>query len=229
MEEGYKSCPYCAETIREAATVCRYCNRALGDLGSAKNAPPSMPIVAKNPWRAILSIMVLFAVLLLLFWAYTHSSQAEAERQNAQLVRQMAGISPTAATAHPAPQPPPQPQFFKTHILQGQYEIGGGQIQAWTYEVPTQINRVGFSGAFRAFGGRGNDIELVICTPFDFENWKNGHPTNVVYASGKVTTAQVNVPTVAPGKYVIALDNRFSAFARKQVTMELDVSGYLAQ
>ena len=29
MEDGYKPCPYCAEPIREAATVCRYCNRTL--------------------------------------------------------------------------------------------------------------------------------------------------------------------------------------------------------
>jgi S1-C subfamily serine protease len=30
LDAGFKACPYCAEPIREAATICRYCNRSVG-------------------------------------------------------------------------------------------------------------------------------------------------------------------------------------------------------
>ena len=29
MEPGYKACPFCAEPVREAATICRHCNRTV--------------------------------------------------------------------------------------------------------------------------------------------------------------------------------------------------------
>lgn len=38
MEPGYRACPYCAEPIREAATICRFCNRTLTNASIA--APP---------------------------------------------------------------------------------------------------------------------------------------------------------------------------------------------
>ena len=31
--EGYKKCPFCAETIKREATVCRFCRRSLGEAG----------------------------------------------------------------------------------------------------------------------------------------------------------------------------------------------------
>ena len=91
MEDGYKSCPHCAEPIREAATVCRYCNRTVG----AESKPPTIPIVAKNPWRAILSIAALFAILLLLFWGYTQSRQVGGGPMNPFEAKQWYEISRT--------------------------------------------------------------------------------------------------------------------------------------
>ena len=52
MEEGFKACPYCAEPIREAATICRYCNRALESPGPpAPVAPSEVFALLWNTWR----------------------------------------------------------------------------------------------------------------------------------------------------------------------------------
>lgn len=68
MEEGYKACPYCAEPIREAATICRYCNRSVSvppslKAASATTAPlPAKPATTRQ--KALLAGLVLMATFL---------------------------------------------------------------------------------------------------------------------------------------------------------------------
>ncbi|MBE2197468.1 MAG: hypothetical protein IAE79_02585 [Anaerolinea sp.] len=51
MTEGTKQCPFCAETIKSEAVVCRYCGRNVE--GSAGNAQD------KNPALGFLGLAVL--------------------------------------------------------------------------------------------------------------------------------------------------------------------------
>lgn len=60
MEAGFKACPYCAEPIREAARVCRYCNREL--------AAPNRRSTPRTPARGwplgrIISWLVVFGLV----------------------------------------------------------------------------------------------------------------------------------------------------------------------
>src|ERR671910_3496370 len=47
-----KSCPFCAEDIRAAAIICRFCNRAL-PAPTVNQAPESPPATSRTPpWLA---------------------------------------------------------------------------------------------------------------------------------------------------------------------------------
>jgi S1-C subfamily serine protease len=71
MEQGFKACPYCAEPIREAATICRYCNRPLNLPGTARAKDTRVTLggsKATPAWRWILYSIFGVAALALLFY-----------------------------------------------------------------------------------------------------------------------------------------------------------------
>ena len=71
-----------------------------------------------------------------------------------------------------------------------------------------------------ASGGSGNDIRVLLFNPTNYLNWKNGHESFVMYQSGVVTAADMSVPITQPGQYFLVLDNKFSAFTEKAVSVQ---------
>ena len=51
-----KVCPFCAETIKYDAKVCRYCGRELGQISSNKNSQISSEILPIKEIKIILTI-----------------------------------------------------------------------------------------------------------------------------------------------------------------------------
>jgi hypothetical protein len=82
----------------------------------------------------------------------------------------------------------------------------------WNFGSTTRV-----SAKFRAQGGSGNDIEVYILDEDGFENWSNGHQTSTYYNSGKVTVGRFNI-NLAPGKYFLVMNNKFSMVSNKVVT-----------
>jgi predicted nucleic acid-binding Zn ribbon protein len=72
------------------------------------------------------------------------------------------------------------------------------------------------SGSFRASGGTGNDIQVVLADEHSFENWINGDSA-ILYSTGKVTKGELNVPITQSGTYIFCFNNRSSRFSKKQV------------
>jgi hypothetical protein len=73
------------------------------------------------------------------------------------------------------------------------------------------------SEKFQATGGSGNDIIGVLTDESGYENWINGHESQVYWTThGQQTTGtfQVRLP---PGTYYLAFSNKFSAFTDKNV------------
>lgn len=63
MEAGFKACPYCAEPIREAAKLCRYCNREIA-ASDRSGEPRSLAPTASAPVpkRVLSGIIALVAL-----------------------------------------------------------------------------------------------------------------------------------------------------------------------
>lgn len=68
MEQGYKSCPHCAEPIRDAANVCRYCNRSVFQAISTISPPDLTSISSPRSGSSKFRLGVLTAILIALLF-----------------------------------------------------------------------------------------------------------------------------------------------------------------
>jgi len=135
-------------------------------------------------------------------------------------MEQTASTSDGTSQAPPsAPQLVPVPQSIP--IAQGNVVVLPRQIQYYQFTIPRVAQDAKVTGTFHAFGGSGNDIEAAIMTPFEFENWRNGHQARVYYDSGQVTNGEIEVNGIPPGTYILAFSNRTSVFSRKEVTAQV--------
>ena len=124
-----------------------------------------------------------------------------------------------------APSPTPVVPVTKfSPIVSGNVVVPPQRIQYFKFVVPQVAQNAKVKGSFHAFGGAGNDIEAAIMTPFEFENWSNGHEAHVYYNSGKITNGQIEVDGLPPGLYILAFSNRFALVSRKEVTVQVSLS-----
>jgi hypothetical protein len=78
-------------------------------------------------------------------------------------------------------------------------------------------------GSFRASGGSGNDVQVVLAEESEWENWVNGHEARVLYSTGRITTGKIDVPIAEAGTYYLAFSNAFSTFSEKDVFAEVEL------
>jgi hypothetical protein len=123
-----------------------------------------------------------------------------------------------------APQPP-LPQPHSVPIGAGALTVGASAYSWYQVFVPPGVTSVSITGHFTATGGTGNDIMVYVLDEDGFTNFKNGHPSNTFYNSGKVTTASIGaVLPNAPTSYYLVLDNRFSFLTPKAVQMSVTLN-----
>lgn len=113
---------------------------------------------------------------------------------------------------------PARPLPHVVPITNGAIVVNAGSYSWYTLIVPPNVTTVNIMGRFTASGGSGNDTVVYILDEDGFVNFKNGHPANTYYNSGKVT--QANIAAVLPdiaATYYLVFDNRFSAITPKAV------------
>ena len=112
---------------------------------------------------------------------------------------------------------PRQGPLSETHadiLTPFQFTVKAGSIYYVRFDAPTASRVV---GRFVASGGQGNDVQVVVANADSFENWKNGHPAQVLYQTDKTTVGTLNVSIPQPGTYYLGFNNKFSMFADKTV------------
>jgi predicted nucleic acid-binding Zn ribbon protein len=194
-------CPSCAKQIPDASTFCLHC-------GKSVQAPQKQGRkLSKVAW---LSLGVVIALVIFFGGPAILDTLKEPPKQ------------PPIAQA---PQPP-APVFVPVtqKLTSGQLVVRAGKYIRTKFSVDTEkMHDVRLVGGFRASGGSGNDIQVVLADENEFENWINGHQARVLYSTGKTTTGKIDVAIMEPGTYILAFSNVFSMFADKDVFAEVEL------
>ena len=110
---------------------------------------------------------------------------------------------------------------FSKSILLGEIAVSPLNGQYWKVEVDSTMTNAHVVGSFHASGGFGNDIEAVVAKWSECENWLNGHQSQVLYDSGKVTNGSMDVPLTEAGTYCLAFSNKMALLSGKTVTGDI--------
>ena len=112
----------------------------------------------------------------------------------------------------------PDPTERSMEIINRMINVEPQPLWEETFEVDLETMRnVRVVGWFISTGGSGNDIRVLVLDDIDFINWSNLHQVEGLYETDKITTAKINIPIIASGKYHLVFDNRFSKFRSKDV------------
>jgi hypothetical protein len=110
------------------------------------------------------------------------------------------------------------------NLINGVITIGAGEYYDIKFEVDTGTMRgTGVTGAFKASGGSGNDIEVSILNDAVFGKWITGHNEPTLYYSGKSTSSNISVAISNSGNYHLIFDNSFSLISSKEVNAKVDL------
>lgn len=219
MNPGYMPCPHCTVPVRTQAKYCPQCGREIPQDQDQQQRRLTM----KPEIKGLLAGLGI-AVIAVGAWLYIRQRTNPPNGQADRLARQIAAPSPNSLPS-PPPSPPPLVSVTKfSPIVNGNVVVPPLRIQYFKFIVPQVAQDAKVTGAFRAFGGAGNDIEAAIMTPLEFENWSNGREAHAYYTSGKVSNGEIEVDGIPPGFYILAFSNKFALVSRKEVTAQVSLT-----
>jgi hypothetical protein len=200
-------CPSCGKELPHGSSFCLQCGKPT----TATAATAATP--ATDPKRSGLSSAQKLGIAILLVLAAVY------------FVRSLGQSSTPASPAFASNSTPVHTPVLvpgSTKLFTGQIVVKAGGYVTNTFTVEPGMQNFHVIGQFNASGGSGNDIQAVLADEGEFQNWINGHQAKTFYSTEKITTGKLDVGPLGPGRYVIALSNRFSAFSEKQVFAEVE-------
>lgn len=212
-------CLHCGTDIPDGSQFCRKCGQSQTVASTpggaaAAVAParipttpiPSAPKAKANSNRSVITLIVLLGVLVAGWFAVKHGSNGP--------------IPP------PSYQTQPQPQLHTQTLGEGAFTVPAGASHYFKFTAPEGATNVRLQGHFTATGGTGNDVEVWLLTEDGFTNWQNGHATNTLYNSGRVTQDSLNVTLPGAGTYYLVFNNKFSFLTPKAVQANASMTFY---
>jgi predicted nucleic acid-binding Zn ribbon protein len=191
-------CPKCGKELPDGSQFCLKCGRPLtADIKPEK----------KRPAVSVLGIVAIILLILLasMLWVWTRS------------------VGPRIANRPPTVFNPlaPAPVSKTNKLFTGQIIVKAGGSVINTFTVDPAMQNFHVVGRFNASGGLTNDIQAVLTDEDDFQNWINGHQAKTYYSSGLITTGNLDVGALAPGRYVMAFSNK-AGLVDRQVFAEIE-------
>ena len=191
------NCPSCSKEIPDGSVFCNLCGKSTQS--QAKQSSAKLFFV----WG-----LGIFTGVMVAIGAYLY--------MDTQRIKDSIKKTTPSNTTQAAPVPVFIP--MTQTLVAGQLIVKPGSDVRYKLQIDTikMLNPV-VAGSFRASGGAGNDIQVVLADEDSFENWINGHPSQVLYGTDKTTNGKLYVPITQTGTYYLSFNNRFSTFAEKQV------------
>lgn len=209
------TCQKCKAEQPDNAQFCSQCSQPLTEHGKALAR-------AKNTGWVWIVLLLGLAVVGFAFWRVTQDYDRSAS-------------APSASGTRPAPAPllqsqdsqlPPTiagPQLHQIVVANGATTINAASYSWYTFTVPPGATSVAVNGRFTATGGSGNDIICYILDNDGLVNFKNGHPAQTFFNSGKITQSRIGA-VLPPGTFYLVLDNRYSLITPKAVQIDAVLS-----
>ncbi len=194
-------CPSCGKEAPGGSTFCPQCGKPIQSVGSQRPAERKSKVLL----GILAGVLGLVAVVLA---AVVISNQAPNPASNRA----------PAARHEPVLRP------VSEKLTSGQLTVRAGKYAFFKFKVdPAVMRDARVVGAFRASGGSGNDIQVVIAPEDEFENWINGHQSRVLCATEKETNGKIDVSVTEAATYYLAFSNAFSALSDKDVFADVEL------
>src|ERR1700683_4224701 len=179
-------CPKCGKELPDDSQFCLKCGQpttAAASVPKAKSRVTTSHILGGITIGIFLAIAIWFFMIRLSGMPGSNSS------------------SPVSfISSPPAPVLVPATQ----NLFTGQITVKPGEYVTNTFNVEPGMLNFHVDGQFSASGGLGNDIQVVLADPNQFQDWINGHQATVFYSTNKETSENFDMGPLGPGQYLFA-------------------------
>lgn len=198
-------CLHCGKEILDQSTFCMACGKAVGivptpEARPSHRSPGDEEAGNGDGWhsgRILLGLVIAAALLWILFVSRSHPN----------------------ASGIPASMLRPNSQ----QLVANEFTIKPAQYFYQSFTISNTLVHPHVVGGFRAAGGLGNDIQVVLAEKGEFENWANGHQARLLYSSGKTTNGRMDVAITEPGRYCLGFSNAFSLLSAKTISADIEL------
>lgn len=196
-----KRCRFCAETIQDAAVVCRFCGRRAGPVSRGDAGSTLSRVLRAGELVLGAGAIALIGYLLL------------APGGPIPLRELTGGLGAVAQL-----RADPAPLVLRVVDFQ-ELELEAGEHFDTTFVVSDPRPCV-FSGQVTGLSGGDRDVKVFLLDEQGYEQWHDDDPPAALFDSGRTSSAALEVSLPGPGEYALLVSNRFSFFTGKTVRVE---------
>jgi hypothetical protein len=139
--------------------------------------------------------------------------------QSSPLLRVTPAASPPTGGASPENIPTSPGAASGERLVPNSFFVPARRYYSMRFNISAQ-GGMKVVGNFRASGGSGNDIEVIIVDEEGFKNFANKQGARTYYNSGKLSIGNINV-RLQSGTYYIIFNNNFSLLSNKTIITEI--------